>query len=105
MPSMEEQLHMLQQQIATLQEQLNSGTPTPMQSADATATLPLHAMSARPHYDWVPSDSVTEIMNLEAPLNTHPLLSDSEKKSIIEFYHPMAHLKYKPPLPSHLLKV
>jgi hypothetical protein len=102
---MEEQLHMMQQQIATLQEQLNSSNPAPMQSADDTATLPLHAMSARPHYDWDPSDSVTELMNLEAPLNTHPLLSDSEKKSIIEFYHPMAHLEYKPPLPSHLLNV
>ena len=97
MSSVEEQLHMLQQQIATLQEQLNSGSPTPMQSADDTATLPLHTMGARPHYDWSPSDPVTEIMDLEAPLNTTPMLSDSERKSIIESYPPMAHLDYQPP--------
>lgn len=94
---MEEQLHMMQQQIATLQEQLNSGTPTPMQSADDTATLPLHAMGTGPHYDWSPLDSVTELMILEAPLNTHSLLSNSERKSIIESYPAMAHLDYKPP--------
>jgi hypothetical protein len=84
MSSVEEQLHMMQQQIVTLQEQLNSGTPTLMQSADDAATLPLHAMGARPHYDWSPSDSVTELMNLEAPLNTHPLLPDSKTNPIIE---------------------
>ena len=96
---MEEQLHMIQQQITTLQAQLNSSTPTPMQSADDTATLPLlHTMGARPHYDWSPSDPVTELMGLEAPLNTSPMLSDSERKSIIESYPPMAHLDYyKPP--------
>lgn len=94
---MEEQLHMMQQQLATLQEQLNSGTLTPMQSADNTAILPLHAMGARPHYDWSPSNTVTELMDLEAPLNTNPLLSNSEQKSIIESYPLMAHLDYKPP--------
>jgi hypothetical protein len=46
---MEEQFHMMQQQIVALQEQLN-GASTPMQSADDTATLPLHSMGVRPHY-------------------------------------------------------
>jgi hypothetical protein len=93
---MEEQFHMMQQQIAALQEQLN-GASTPMQSADDTATLPLHSMGVRPHYDWSPSDSLTELMNLDAPLHTSNLLSDSERKAIIESYPPIAHLEYKAP--------
>ena len=67
-----------------------------MQSADNTATLSLHAMGARPHYDRSPSDFVTELMNLEDPLNTHPLLSKPERNSIIKSYSPMKHLEYKP---------
>ncbi|KAG2203205.1 hypothetical protein INT46_008989 [Mucor plumbeus] len=82
MSSMEEQLHMMQQQITI--------------SADNTATLSLHAMGARPHYDRSPSDFVTELMNLEDPLNTHPLLSKPERNSIIKSYSPMKHLEYKP---------
>ncbi|KAI8329652.1 hypothetical protein BC941DRAFT_457178 [Chlamydoabsidia padenii] len=36
-------------------------------------------------------------MNLDASLHTSPLLSDSERKTIIESYPPMAHLDYKAP--------
>ncbi|CEP13938.1 hypothetical protein [Parasitella parasitica] len=97
--SLEEQLHMMQQQIVALQDQLRGATThTPMQSADDTATLALHSMGTRPHYDWSPSEGLAELMNLDAPLiNTSELLSDSERKTIIEAYQPMAHLEYKPP--------
>jgi hypothetical protein len=94
---MEEQLHLMQQQIAALQAERNSDATTSMQSADDTAILPLHSMGARPHYDWYPSDSITELMDFGAPLNTSPMLSDSERKHIIESYPPMANLEYKPP--------
>ncbi|EIE88314.1 hypothetical protein RO3G_13025 [Rhizopus delemar RA 99-880] len=97
MSSMEEQFHMIQQQIAALQEQINGATTTPMQSADDTAPLPLHSMGTRPHYDWSPSEGLTELMNLDAPLHTSALLSDLERKTIIESYPPMAHLDYKAP--------
>ncbi|EIE91896.1 hypothetical protein RO3G_16607 [Rhizopus delemar RA 99-880] len=97
MSSMEEQFHMMQQQVAVLQEQLNGATTTPMQSADDTAPLPLHSMGTRPHYDWSPSEGLTELMNLNAPLHTSALPSDSERKTIIEYYPPMAHLDYKAP--------
>lgn len=97
MSSMEEQFHMMQQQIAALQEQINGATTTHMQSADDTAPLPLHSMGTRPHYDWSPSEGLTELMNLDAPLHTSALLSDSERKTIIESYPPMAHLDYKAP--------
>ncbi|KAG1367337.1 hypothetical protein G6F61_012999 [Rhizopus arrhizus] len=96
MSSIEEQFHMMQQQIAALQEQLN-GASTPMQSADDTAPMPLHSMGTRPHYDWSPSDTLIELMNLDTPLHTSNLLSDSERKTIIESYPPMAHLEYKAP--------
>ncbi|KAG1093521.1 hypothetical protein G6F42_018945 [Rhizopus arrhizus] len=98
MSSMEEQFHMMQQQIAALQEQLDGATTTPMQSADDTASLPLHSMGTRPRYDWSPSEGLTTLMNLDAPLHTSELLSaDSERKAIIESYPPMAHLDYKAP--------
>ncbi|KAG1442369.1 hypothetical protein G6F46_013129 [Rhizopus delemar] len=77
MSSIEEQFHMMQQQIAALQEQPN-GASTPMKSADNTAPIPLHSMGTRPHYDWSPSDTLTELMNLDTPLYTSTLLSDSE---------------------------
>ncbi|EPB83023.1 hypothetical protein HMPREF1544_10206 [Mucor circinelloides 1006PhL] len=64
MSSMEEQFHMMQQQITALQEQLNGATTTPMQSADDTASLPLHSMGTRPRYDWSPSEGLTTLMPL-----------------------------------------
>lgn len=84
MSSLESQLHMMQQQIATLQEQLHNATTTPMQSADdAATTSPLHSLGTRPHYDWSPSEGLTELMNLDTPLHTTAPLSDSERKTII----------------------
>jgi len=68
-----------------------------MQSADDTASLPLHSMGTRPRYDWSSSEGLTTLMNLDAPLHTSELLSDSERKAIIESYPPMAHLNYKAP--------
>ncbi|RCH82862.1 hypothetical protein CU098_000277, partial [Rhizopus stolonifer] len=92
MSSIEQQFQLMQQQIAALQEQLNNTNLAPMQSADDTATRPLHSMGTRPHYDWSPSEALTEVMNLDAPLHTSPMLSDSERKMIIESYPPMAHM-------------
>ncbi|KAG1155628.1 hypothetical protein G6F36_014374 [Rhizopus arrhizus] len=86
----------MQQQIAALQEQLN-GASTPMRSENDTAPMPLHSMGTRPHYDWSPSDTLTELVNLDTPLHTSTLLSDSELKIIIESYPPMAHLEYGAP--------
>ncbi|KAG0933930.1 hypothetical protein G6F57_006024 [Rhizopus arrhizus] len=43
MSSIEEQFHMMQQQIAALQEQLNGAST--MQSANDTAPMPLHSMT------------------------------------------------------------
>ncbi|CEP16777.1 hypothetical protein [Parasitella parasitica] len=54
-------------------------------------------MGTRPHYDWSPSEGLTELMNLDTPLHTSEPLSDSERKTIIESYPPMAHLDYKAP--------
>ncbi|EIE90041.1 hypothetical protein RO3G_14752 [Rhizopus delemar RA 99-880] len=97
MSSIEEQFHMMQQQIAALQEQPN-GASTPMKSADNTAPIPLHSMGTRPHYDWSPSDTLTELMNLDTPLYTSTLLSDSECKTLIESYPSMTHIEYKAPV-------
>lgn len=69
---LEEQLHMMQPQIAALQEQLHNATTTPMQPADDTANpLPLHSMGTRPHYDWSPWEGLTELMNIDTPLQDH----------------------------------
>ncbi|KAI8638115.1 hypothetical protein BD408DRAFT_477821 [Parasitella parasitica] len=54
-------------------------------------------MGTRPYYDWSPSEGINELMNLDAPLHTAELLTDSERKTIIESYPPMAHLDYKAP--------
>ncbi|CEP13170.1 hypothetical protein [Parasitella parasitica] len=55
-------------------------------------------MGTRPHYDWSPSESLTELMNLDTPLHTTAPLSDSERKTIIESCPPIAHLDYKAPV-------
>lgn len=96
MSSIEKQFHLMQQQLAALQEQFNCATSS-MQSADDTDPLPLHSMGTRPHYDWSPSTALTELMNLHTLLHTSPVLSDSERKAIIESYPPIAHLDYKAP--------
>ncbi|KAI8640829.1 hypothetical protein BD408DRAFT_433838 [Parasitella parasitica] len=97
MSSLEEQLQVMQQQIVTFQAQLQGTTNMPMQSADDTATLPLHSMGDRPHYDWSPSESLTELMDLDPLLHTSEPLSDAVRKTIIESYPPMTHLDYKAP--------
>ncbi|KAG0736024.1 hypothetical protein G6F57_002397 [Rhizopus arrhizus] len=90
--SIEEQPHMMKQQIAAFQEQLNSDS-TPMKSADDTA----HSVDTRLHNDWSLSDTLTELVNLDTPLHTSNLLSDSERRTIIEPYPLMTHLEYKAP--------
>ncbi|KAI9315444.1 hypothetical protein BX666DRAFT_1837975, partial [Dichotomocladium elegans] len=57
----------------------------------------LHSMGIRPHYDWSPSDGLTALMKLDVPLHTSELLTDMERKAIIESYPPMAHVDYKAP--------
>ncbi|KAG0910302.1 hypothetical protein G6F33_008018 [Rhizopus arrhizus] len=96
MATIQEQLELMQQQITALQAQINDVNVTPMQSADDTAS-PLHSFGTRPHYDWSPSEALSQIMELDTPLHTSPLLPDSERKTIIESYPPMAHLDYKAP--------
>ncbi|CEP15065.1 hypothetical protein [Parasitella parasitica] len=98
MSSLEEQFSLLQQQFAALQAQLgNASAATPMQSEDATASIPQHSFGTRPHYDWSPSATLTEFMELDVPLHTSKPLSDTDRKSIIEAYPPMAHIDYKAP--------
>jgi hypothetical protein len=84
---------MMQQHIAAPQEQLN-GNSTPMQSADDTT----HSVGTRPHHDWSLSDTFTELMNLNIPLHTSNLLSDSERRTIIKSYPPMTQIEYKAPV-------
>ena len=97
MSSIEEQFQLMQKQLAALQAQINGSTPTPMQSADDTASQLLHSLGTRPHYDWTPSDALTALMSLDTPLHTSPMLSDIERKAIIESYPPMSHVDYKAP--------
>ncbi|CAO3620218.1 unnamed protein product [Mucor fragilis] len=108
---LEEQLLSLQQQFASLQAQLqqaaavptpvqsaeDTAMPTPMQSEDNTAMPPLHSFGTRPHYDWFPSEALTELMDLDVPIYHSNPLPDSERKAIIEAYPPMAHLDYRAP--------
>ncbi|CEP07631.1 hypothetical protein, partial, partial [Parasitella parasitica] len=98
MSSLEEQFSLMQQQLAAIQAQLgNASSATPMQSAEDTAPTPLHSFGTRPHYDWSPSATLTEFMELDVPLHTSKPLSDTDRKSIIEAYPPMAHVDYKAP--------
>ncbi|KAK4514797.1 uncharacterized protein ATC70_002402 [Mucor velutinosus] len=110
MSTIEEQLLALQQQFATLQAQLQAASmpnpvqsaedtamPTPMQSEESTAIPPLHSFGTRPHYEWSPSDALTDLMELDTPLHHSKPLPDSERKAIIESYPPMAHLDYRAP--------
>ena len=97
MSSLEEQLDLMQQQIHALQAQLDANKASHKQSVDDTANKPIHSMGTRPHYDWSPSDALTELMELDVPLHTSTMLSDSERKTIIESYPPIAYLDYKAP--------
>ncbi|KAI8079702.1 uncharacterized protein B0P05DRAFT_469880, partial [Gilbertella persicaria] len=51
----------------------------------------------RPHYDWSPSDALMDLMELDTPIHTAKPMPDSERKTIIESYPPMAHLDYRAP--------
>ncbi|CEP18222.1 hypothetical protein [Parasitella parasitica] len=110
MSTLEEQVFALQQQLASLQAQIQTASgPTPMQSVDDTARPtpmqqgenaampPLHSFGTRPHYDWSPSDALMDLMELDTPIHHAKALPDSERKAIIEAYPPMAHLDYRAP--------
>ncbi|KAK4514625.1 GTP-binding nuclear protein gsp1/Ran [Mucor velutinosus] len=90
MSTLEEQVLALQQQLATLQAQIETTSgPTPMQSADDTAMpTPMQpgASAAVPH-----------IHSLDTPIHNAKPLPESERKAIIEAYPPMAHLDYNAP--------
>ncbi|EPB92194.1 hypothetical protein HMPREF1544_01019 [Mucor circinelloides 1006PhL] len=65
---------------------------------ELVCALPVHfSGSLVSPMDWSSSEGLTTLMNLDAPLHTSELLSDSERKAIIESYPPMAHLDYKAP--------
>ncbi|KAG1047494.1 hypothetical protein G6F43_010061 [Rhizopus delemar] len=100
MSSLEDQVQMLQQ-LAALQQQLNSST-SPMDSTSPTSqsaedTAPLHSVGTRPHYDWTPSEFLNQFLQLDTHLYKSPLLTDNDRKSIIENYPPLASLDYRPP--------
>lgn len=99
MSTLEEQVKQLQEQLATLQRTLgtdnNMDTTTDTQSAADTTQL--HSIRTRPHYDWSPSPFLMELLNLDAPLHNSPVLSDSDRKTIIESYPPLSHLDYRAP--------
>ncbi|KAG0758604.1 hypothetical protein G6F25_006029 [Rhizopus arrhizus] len=101
MSSLEDQVQTLQQQLAALQQQLNNNT-SPMDSISSTSqlaedTAPLHSVGTRPHYDWTPSEFLNQFLQLDTHLYTSPMLTDNDRKSIIENYPPLASLDYRPP--------
>ncbi|EPB87227.1 hypothetical protein HMPREF1544_05949 [Mucor circinelloides 1006PhL] len=99
MSTIEEQLLALQQQqFASPQTQLQAAsvpTSTPMQRTRCYSKL--HSVETRPHYGWPPSDALMDLMELDTPIHHAKPLPDSERKAIIEFYPPMAHLDYRAP--------
>ncbi|KAL9541729.1 hypothetical protein PS6_010174 [Mucor atramentarius] len=85
--------------MATLQAQLAQViTTTPRQSDDNTATPSLHSLSARPHYEWTPSEAhQVNMLHMDVPIHTSKPMTSADRKSIIEAYPPVAQLEYRSP--------
>ncbi|KAG0171037.1 hypothetical protein DFQ28_008974 [Apophysomyces sp. BC1034] len=61
-------------------------------------TSHIHTLPVRPHFDWIPLEaSLDHVPEFSTDLFSQ-VLSDDQKKSIIEFYPPMQTVKYSPPL-------
>lgn len=97
MSSLETQVQQLQQQLQQLMQQLGENTPEHMQS-DGDNTAQLHSFGTRPRYEWQPSEFLSDFLHLDQPIHTSPPLSDTERKSIIEAYPPIANLDYHAPI-------
>ncbi|KAG1135724.1 hypothetical protein G6F37_012786 [Rhizopus arrhizus] len=98
MSSIEQQLAAMQEQMATLQAQLAQVVnPTPMQSVEDAAPATLHSLSTRPHYEWTPSETQINIMNMDVPIHTSKPMATADRKAIIEAYPPVAQLEYRSP--------
>lgn len=85
--------------MATLQAQLAQViTTTPRQSDDNTATPSLHSLSARPHYEWTPSEAhQVNMLHMDVPIHTSKPMTSADRKFIIEAYPPVAQLEYRSP--------
>ncbi|CEP16544.1 hypothetical protein [Parasitella parasitica] len=91
---------MMQQQIVALQKQLQGATttPIPIQSADDTATLPLHPMAYPPmaHLDYKPQAT---IITAERSMNKGQRYGDNSLKQLKYLlsaaYHPLDILSHE----------
>ncbi|KAG1090983.1 hypothetical protein G6F42_019551 [Rhizopus arrhizus] len=90
--------------MSTLQAQLAQVVnPTPMQSVDDAAPATLHSLSTRPHYEWTPSETQVNIMNMDVPIHTSKPMATADRKAIIEAHPPgqkiednsLKHLQYQ----------
>ncbi|KAG0928688.1 hypothetical protein G6F57_013404 [Rhizopus arrhizus] len=84
--------------MSTLQAQLAQVVnPTPMQSVDDAAPATLHSLSTRPHYEWTPSETQVNIMNMDVPIHTSKPMATADRKAIIEAHPPVPQLEYRSP--------
>ncbi|KAG0169112.1 hypothetical protein DFQ29_009883, partial [Apophysomyces sp. BC1021] len=87
-----------QQLLEQLLDQRVSLPEQPRIDNIVSTTSHIHTLPVRPHFDWTPSEALLDhVPELSTDLLTQ-VLSDDQKKSVIELYPPMQTMKYSPPL-------
>ncbi|KAI8058686.1 uncharacterized protein B0P05DRAFT_478656, partial [Gilbertella persicaria] len=57
----------------------------------------VHSFETRPHYDWNPSQELSQLLRLECNLFSGPGMSDNQRKQLIERYPAIQGVNYQPP--------
>ncbi|KAG2223643.1 hypothetical protein INT45_010002 [Circinella minor] len=59
--------------------------------------LSLHALPVRPSYSWSPSPFLTKVLSLDSSLFPTTMLTDDERRELIDQYPNIDNLQYQPP--------
>ncbi|KAI9262422.1 hypothetical protein BDA99DRAFT_438682 [Phascolomyces articulosus] len=98
---MQQRIFQLEQMLA--QETSQSSTEqqpsenVDMEDHDEETLSALHSLRVRPSYTWSPSPFLSEILQLDSSMFPTKMLTDEERKKIIDQYPNIDNLHYQPP--------
>lgn len=105
-----EQLVAMQQRLVQLEQFISQQQFTAQPSAEQPIvdsdepmtglmdpTLPVHSLETRPSYNWTPPPLLSQVLQLNAPLFTEPLLTDEVRRQTIDKYPGIEGIQYQPP--------
>ncbi|KAI7895717.1 uncharacterized protein EV154DRAFT_494695 [Mucor mucedo] len=98
--AMQQRLFQLEQLVAQSRAQTSTESqtsPNVNMDADDETIAALDSLRIRPSYYWTPSSFLTEVLALDSPLFPTTMLTDDERRKLIDQYPNIEQLQYQPP--------